>query len=362
MATVTRRLIGGRRYGAGRKGTVYNLACTDDKSSCHNIVANPGHKLIVYTFDNKRFQVLKDEIPNFIASLSAQTSLVAKRFAQKGPFLNEVKSFYNLKEIFGPEGVFTYTTYQYFTFDKSKIIGFEYGKYYYIINEKCSYTVFDKVHQLSRPQVDELIQDVFEIMSKYVAKDYFHGDIKLDNVMYCGGNSRHDKRFKLIDYEFGRVFKTLKPKLLTRKARLFKHPYGSIFITHPMVQYLYYNKIPIFISSGAGLYTYVFLRHHYGLTFSQFNKLRRIIQDELISPVEQLINKTKLSKSQLFEKYKRSFDTSTFGISILILYITRNLPKKYLDYAITLINPLHPDFALTPEAALKNFKQIVFDN
>jgi hypothetical protein len=355
MATITRRLThsGGRRYGAGRKGTVYNLACTDDKSSCHNIVANPGHKLIAYTFDNKRFQVSQDKIPNFIASLSAQTDLVAKRFADKAPFINEIESFYNLKKIFGEQGVFTYTTYQYFNYDTNKIIGFEYGKYYYIINEKCSYTVFSKVHQLTRPQIDELIKDVFEIMSKYVAKDYFHGDIKLDNVMYCG------KRFKLIDYEFGRVFQTLKPKLLTRKARLFKHPYGSIFITHPMVQYLYYNKIPVFISSGAGLYTYVFLRHQYGLTFGQFNRLRRIIQAELISPVQQLINETKLSKSQLFEKYKRSFDTSTFGISILILYITRNLPKKYLEFAKTLINPLHPDFAHTPESALANFRRLI---
>jgi serine/threonine protein kinase len=345
--------VGGRRYGAGRKGTVYNLACTDDKSSCHDIVANPDHKLIIYTYDNKRIQLSKSDIPGFIESLAAQTDLVAKRFADKGPFLNEINGVHSLKEIFGPEGLFTYTTYQYFDYGKLKIIGFEYGKYYYIINEKCSFTVFDKVHKLTRPQIDELIQDVLEIMSKYVAKDYFHGDVKLDNMMFCG------KRFKMIDYEFGRVFKTLKPKLLTRKARLFKHPYGSIFITHPMVQYLYYNKIPVFISSGAGLYTYVFLRHSYGLSLSQFNKLRRIIQEELISPVTKLFNETKLSKSQLFEKYKRSFDISTFGISVLILYVTRNLPQKYLEFAKTLINPLNPDFAETPEAALANFRRLI---
>lgn len=354
MATITRRLIvGGRRYGAGKKGTVYNLACTDDQSTCHNIVANPDHKLIIYTYDNKRTQVPKSDIPGFIASLAARTDLVAKRFADKGPFLNEIKGIYNLKGIFGEKGLFTYTSYQYFDYDNLKIVGFEYGKYFYIINEKCGYTVFSKLHQLSRADVDHLIADVLEIMSKYVAKDYFHGDVKLDNMMFCGN------RFKMIDYEFGRVFKTLKPKLLTRKGKLFKHPYGSMYITHPLQQYLYYNKIPIFISSSVGLYTYVYLRHRYGLSLGQFNKLRSIIQAELIASVQELLNETKLSKSQLFEKYKRSFDTSTFGISVLILYVTRNLPEKYLEFAKTLINPLNPDFALTPEAALANFQRII---
>lgn len=350
---VTRRIVGGRRYGSGRKGTVYNLACIDDKSACYNLVSNPA-TLTVYTLNGRKVIANTQE---FIAAISAQKNLVAKRFSadKRTYFEKEIANVKNLYKVFGQADFERYTTYIFLEFDSLKVIGFTYNKYSYIINQKCDATVDSKIHTITQKNINDFIYETLAIIKKYVDKNYFHGDIKLDNIMLCGDH------YKIIDYEHGSNFKEMKPRLLTRKAVKSKKPYGARMVNHPLLQYLFYQKIPFQISSALGTFFYTYIRHSYKLSLPKFIKLRQLMQKEILIPTEILLG-IKANRSELFEKYKRSFDTSAFGISILILSVARDLPQKYYEFAFSLINPMRPDFALNPGAAIKNFEQIISDN
>jgi serine/threonine protein kinase len=70
--------------------------------------------------------------------------------------------------------------------------------HYYFINNRCMYTL-DQLSPLREQEFQKLVTDYLESFCFLEEKGYYHGDIKLQNMMYCP-SKRSSVQYKLIDW------------------------------------------------------------------------------------------------------------------------------------------------------------------
>ncbi len=355
---------GGRVYGKGKKGKVYDVACVDTKSLCYDIVSSPDKSLIVYTTDDSRIRIPQEYIPYFIHLLANRMDLVVKRFpgTKQGhrTFLNELDGIRHLFGMYG-SGVKHYIAleplrFQYTIKSTSRlkllsIIGFEYGEDYYIFNTRCENDLTSMIEIITNKQVNQMIYSLLESLVVLQKHGWSHNDIKFDNVMVCNDT------FKFIDWERALPLSELHHRLLVRGD--YEKPYGSRFFTFPLEQYIYTDEFTG--ASYSEAITFGIFRYSKKIPFTMkdFSTYWKFYESKCVQPVKEFVHTTKQTKKQLVERYIKSFDVFSVGILVAILAHIRNLPHKYLEFAETLVNIQHPRFAFTAVDALRVAREIL---
>lgn len=358
---------GGDLYGKGVKGVLMDLACVDNKSFCYEFIKSAeSHglpEITVYTLDNKHYRLNHAETLKFISVLAAAEDILVKKFTRRrsdaaANFQNEFEGMQILRKIFRtPKELKAHTT---AAILYPNILGFVVDRRdHYILNRKCGQTVIPMIKTMNRKTLDQMLKDVLETLVILGRHDYYHTDLKLDNILWC----EDTQRFTIIDWEHG-LKKSALEDILVKKRK--GDPSGSQLVVSPISLFLETGRVrALKYSNALSIYLYMNLVRKQSMTMSQSSEYNAFYEERIRLPAETEIAATitdihnQSQRAALFRKYHRNFDVFSVGICLALIYFIKKLPKVYLDLAETMVNVSHPDFAYTPEKALKNFRRLV---
>ncbi len=356
-----KEMNGGDLYGKGAKGQVYDLACVDAQSVCAMLAQSLGAhgfpEIEVLTINNRRHRLSHDEALRFFAHLSAAQHLVVKEFTRSkhavSDFSNELDGIRQLHRIFG-------TNLQKFTTVATlpdNIVGFTIDhRRHFVLSRKCGQNLYSAATHMSPTDYRKMLEDVLETLAAIQKKDFYHMDLKPDNIIWC----EDTRRYTVIDWERGLSGSTLKRALLKGAASsTAETPYGSNFTASPIALQIYTGK-PTTAKYASSLVVYGHLKHMEGYNISipavkEFIKFRKT---RVYAPIKALLQ-TSPSRESLYERFHQNFDVFSLGITIAILAISRNLPRTFLSLAESFVAVNHPLFAVTPQAALENVRRFL---
>ena len=306
----TRRKYGGEKIGEGKCGIAYDVY--SEESECLYALAKKNKtNSIELFFINQKSKILDDpdEIEKFEESLKNAKDTVAKIIkpvsffsfiSTTTKFLEEVKTNQETIDEYGPKNAKKYLVLSGVDFENNNVVAaIFYGNanIHCIFNAKCV-SNYDM-------NIKEFTIDLLESLT-HLTKN--HNDIKLDNIVKCSD------RYKLIDWDNSGP----RNKIIR----------GTITTCSPIKLYLYYGVSKIV----KALFANSRLRRKEIRGFGENNpestseyqeQYRRIISeyDHVIS----LLNKT-----QLFEKYKETFDV--FAVGMCVLFASIHYREDYTKY------------------------------
>jgi serine/threonine protein kinase len=348
---------GGAFYGKGTRGRVMDLACVDSQSFCHMLVSATTDRglpeITVYSLKDKQRRLTDQESLQFISALSVADGLLVKHFIRSASkavadFHNEFEGIRMLYNVFGTKGAHEHTTAA--LFPNSDIVGFSVDhRDYFVLNRKCGKTVAATTLKLH--DVLKMIKDVLGTLDILVRHDFFHMDLKLDNILWCPDT----RRYTVIDWEHGLKRSQLERMLVRDRDG---NAYGSGLTASPIAIFLHNGKtqLPQY-SSAIIMYAY---KNFFGKRFislSDARKFMAFVEERVQEPVKALLA-TDPSRTSLFRKYYRNFDVYSLGICLALLVFTRDLPAPFLELADSMVNVSHPRFAYTPADALANMRHL----
>lgn len=356
---------GGKIYGKGFKGLAYDAQCIpkDTGTFCNEIERSTISIITLYGFLTSKKTINeqdKKNIESLLNSIKGNSDIILKKFYgkdSKNNFGNEIKAIEDLYSVYG-EQLDTYTALTRLEMFSFKYIGFTVlindETTYYVVNKKCGPT-FDKRPQDLLEMIPNIL-DSFKILHK---KGRFHCDIKPNNIIYDANdkNIQNNKKYKLIDWEKSMEL------TINSFSKGKPNPYGGVAYTSPICIWLHkktqhnFFKIAIIKEMLEMGLSIGILR-----IFEYFNILDRCV----VVPCNQIINKfliesdkTKVDQA-LFDKYYKSFDLFSLGISILICVIgKKELTDQYMPFIETLINYTDPNFSLDIEQAIINWNDFI---
>jgi serine/threonine protein kinase len=334
---------GGKIHGKGFKGFVMNVSCKEEQSLCALLDGKEINQLYIYDDSSKVF-ILRDNklIHAFINKLYEEKNTVVKNIEDKCVFEQEIKNIRLLLKIY--EKSSNLTSFTHVEFDNKNIIGFAIpGKLHFILNKACTNTLKELMSVLNASNANKMIIDLLNSIKIMHKHGVYHVDIKPDNIMKC------DDAYKFIDWGNIKTSKEL------RNSHI--RPYGSEFYASP-IQWTVAGKETSYgsITRLRFLGKFKFVTG-YDITLSQFNNFWDIYIKLFVNP--QLNALMRDSVEVLIDKYHQCYSLWAFGISLLILFVIRDYPKKYFDFVETLLNIDHPQFSDKPSKAIKNFNRII---
>jgi serine/threonine protein kinase len=351
---------GGAIYGKGKYGTVYDTGCLDKKSLCYMLVSiiNNIAQLRLITTNGKTIVVKgATDIMHFITAIADRDDIVTK---QLGPdsyraFQTEIDQYLKIIEIFDSNIVKKYMAVCELRFRKEAVIGFSYttkngvgNNTSFIFNYRCTDTFADRLSTIKPSETDILIQQVLELLIELDKREYYHADIKHDNIMMC-----HD-RWKLIDWGHGIHLSEIRDAYINRTAK----PYGSTIYVTPIQIWLYQKEIKSYTWQQQMVYYTYFFYKKMPWSLTDFNKFWDTMQEWVFKPQIRLLRGSP-RELDVFEKYRRTFDLSSFGILLLTLFIYRRYPKKYFSFAQSILDIDDTAYCWNPSQALARFKRTV---
>jgi len=327
-----RRVRGGAILGEGAHGITYNL-CKDDKVSfCDELDKQLIKRIQLYTTNGIEILSDKNIIKEFIDFLHTKKDHIAKIFKPTGIFISttkqeierEIEGGKRIIELYGKQAD------KYLTI--APLTGFQSHKLFGAIFEGSvtTYTIFGtKCNNKYDIVLPNLLKDILQSIIILQENDFFHNDIKLQNIVKCSD------RYKLIDW--GET---------TKMARLEKP--GTLITTSPIRLYCYdWRLIKILC---VELLPWRARQIEKATADSELFK-------EIIANVKKEfyeVTSHGVSKDALFEKYKNSFDL--FQLGMTLVYAIHDKPKyhkKYIpiiEYLTSLTDP--------PENAKEAMKHI----
>ncbi len=345
---------GGAIYGSGKKGRVMDVACVDSESLCSKLVAaiqNTGlPEVEIYTLDGKQRFLTDSETLEFISAMANEKELVAKEYliASRAPtdFKNEITMILTLQKYMkGHLDKFTTVG----TFQKN-IIGVVVDSKYYTFFRKCGKNVYGLFPTLKRRNIDMLIENILSTLV-HLNKHMFHMDLKLNNIIWCEST----QRYTLIDWEKSVEKDELRHLTLTHG----KAVYPNTWRVSPILIHVHRGKDVYSIEySTAVLYTWINYRHNFKISYADAQRMHDFLEEKVMTPIHTMIHDGKHTDTQIYDKYCNTFDLYAFGISLLIIAVRKNLPKKYFDFIESIMNIEHPDFAINPAQALGNYRRM----
>ena len=312
---------GGAFIGEGAQGKAYDTGDEKGTPSFYSLLSKgPIMKIMLYT-DNAASPIteLKSEhYESFKSFIKGQKNSITKTFKSGGPktpaqkLAEEIEMNKKITKLYGDNAA-NYTTI-------APLTGYTTpdGKTYNIFGASVSTAsgVLEAVfgakcdNNLKMSECNDFIalaKDITESISVLNGKNYLHNDIKLDNIVRCGG------KYKLIDW--GAAI----PMNFKEKA------HGSLFTTSPIRWFtLGYKK---FIARQILPYKMYFSKK--GISSNPYYKeqVRRIVREFNI-----VINaQPPPSPQDIFERYKNNFYIFMLGMTILIEVIKNN-PDKLNQY------------------------------
>jgi serine/threonine protein kinase len=344
---------GGAIYGKGAKGRVMDLACVDSKSFCHTLVSAMTDRtglpeITVYSLKDKQRRLTNKESLQFLSALSAAEGLLVKQFTRGTTkaatnFANEFEGIQTLHSIFGDTGVLQHTT---IAFLGGDIVGFALGHTdYYVLNRKCGKDVGSLMASLTLHEINKMLEQVLRTLDILVRHDFFHKDLKLDNILWCPDT----RRYTVIDWDHGLKRSQLERMLVRDRDG---DAYGSGLTASPIAIFLDTGKTQATkYASSLAVYAYMNFIRKQSMSLTQARAFMAFVEERVQKPVKALLS-TKPSRASLFRRYYRNFDVYSLGICLALLVFTRDLPHDYLELADSMVNVSHPRFAYTPADAL----------
>jgi serine/threonine protein kinase len=202
----------------------------------------------------------------------------------------------------------------------------------FVVNKKCQQTMKEQyVNNFTEEEFQQFVIDILSTLVELQGIEIAHGDIKLDNIMKC------DDKYQLIDWEYNRPLKLdeLRGKsFLGMSPMYFKIKYGRVWYSAFSVALLNYYK------ETGGYDTR--LTSRYATNMMQY-------YSELFKT---------MSLEAVFEKVKLSLDLCAFGMVLYgILLRNGNINKtKYSHFIMDLYKEPNATVALQKFLNLKDRK------
>jgi hypothetical protein len=307
-------LRGGEFLGEGAQGKAYNAGCgTKGDSLCTLLTESAITEITLYTEKGPVHIKSPEDISEFVNYTKDMRGAIAKLFKYKGKtskmahdkLLEEIDSNKRIATLYGKEAE-RFTT-------VAPIRGYKdhtlYGAYLKLSGKPDIYTVFGlKCNNKYTMHLKRLLLDILGSLVILNAKDYYHNDIKLDNMVQCGD------MYKLIDWG------------ASVPARYEEKVHGSLLTTSPMRWYTFgYNQ---FISTSI-----IGTRTYYGNS----TVYKSPIFQETVARINKefyAVMKTTTDRETLFRRYKDSYDVFMLGLTALHAVILHKL--DYESYRTTI--------------------------
>jgi serine/threonine protein kinase len=332
---------GGKIYGKGFKGSVMNVSCNEEESLC--TILKKMKILHIYDNTNKVYAIRDDLIDKFLNIVYEQKNTVVKQIKDKITFEDEIK---NIRVLFGlfRKQTEKFTSFATLEFGGLNIIGFAIpGKMHYILNKACSITLKGLIPTISLNSTNKMINDLLSCMKILHSRSTYHADIKPENIMLC------EETYKFVDW--GNI------KTESELKDLNVRPYASEFYASPIQWKINGKDVsygPVTRLRFLGKFKFI---TGYDISLGQFNFFWDMYMKVFVNP--QLNAMMRDSIQVLADNYYQCYSQWALGISLLILFVIRDYPKKYFDFVDTLLNIDHPQFSKTPTRIIQNFKQII---
>jgi serine/threonine protein kinase len=241
-------------------------------------------------------------------------------------------------------------------------------KYYYYISNRCQLTL-DKLDSLD---IKQLILNYLESFKILHSKEYYHGDVKPQNMMYCS-LEKTDVKYKLIDW--GRMYNVhvFDPLYYYGGSKQMGCPLGFYF----MFRNISRQQIGVPMGSNIAVQmTFDLIEGNLPL-----NPIKNplLIEDKYKSKFKPLWKKIKLSfekmisfytkdgnlltnsiknDTKIFNKYRFTMDLYNLGLTCLYLMYKHNIEnEKYILWIEKLVC-YNENMITDTESVIKEFKLI----
>ena len=142
------------------------------------------------------------------------TSSVSKSISPKEAFLAELVTNMRILSAFGARKAQRLTTIQSVDVGSDALFGISVGDIYFTLQVLCESKLEDMTLFSTRDAVHAFVVDILDGFAHVHAAEIFHGDVKLDNMMFCGGS------YKIIDWGYSASFaETRELSVATRTPR-----------------------------------------------------------------------------------------------------------------------------------------------
>ena len=244
--------------------------------------------------------------------------------------------------------------------------------HYYFISNRCQKTL-DDIPTLSDRSFQKLVTDFLQSFAILHGKDYYHGDVKLQNMMYCPQKNskvtspQSKVSYKLIDWGRLRSVKDFDPGYFYGGSKQCGSPLGFYFLfrnqTKGTVGYqraidlsfaLFEGKLP---KNPVKSPLFLEFPQEFKLIWSDIKKSFRTLI-ESYKQDDSFFSRGRESDTEIFNDYKFTLDLYNFGLVMLYLVYKHNLKQsKYIPFIKKLVL-YRPDMIRTADEALREWKRI----
>lgn len=314
---------GGRLYGKGAKGAVYDTTCNvnDPDTMCQRLSTTQGwspYKLTLHFLSDETPKVLENDgdISAFLGKATADPSIVAKYFMSSWRssnagehFKSELASIRQVRGIIGDQTAIA---------DVEGVIGFAAdipwkGVQYYVFNARCDASLAQRLTRLEHQEFRALVGNILSTLAELQKKAFLHGDIKPDNIMLCGGT------YKLVDWELAKP-----ASVVAANLRNSTHSLGARAYTSPLLFFLVYgmrvNMLGVFTGWKEG---HMFNRDSL--------KAFKVILGQVNNAVQAIINAHGDDREAVYRQYHGTFDLFNFGMVLVKALIFAYVRKDNYD-------------------------------
>jgi len=217
---------GGASYGQGVHGRVIDVSSSDasDRDTLQYFLSHAvSQEWVLYIALDNGYRVFRESalspmcrrvmrvISGMTGGAGRGTRMVAKMFVNDTPsvskhispkdaFLAELVTNIRILSAFGTRKAQRLTTIQGVAVGSDALFGISVGEVYFTLQRLCESKLEDMSFFSSRDAVNAFIVDLLNGFAHVHAANIFHGDVKLDNIMFCGGS------YKLIDWGYSASF------------------------------------------------------------------------------------------------------------------------------------------------------------
>jgi serine/threonine protein kinase len=237
--------------------------------------------------------------------------------------------------------------------------------HYYFISNRCQKTL-DDIERLSDRSFQKLVSDFLQSFVILHGKDYYHGDVKLQNMMYC---PKKDTKitYKLIDWGRLRSVKDFDKGYFYGGSKQCGSPLGFYYLfrnqTKGTVGYqraidlsfaLFEGKLP---KNPIKSPLFLEFPDKFIPLWTDIKKSFRLLI-ESYKQDDSFFSRGRDSDVMIFNDYKFTLDLYNFGLVILYLVYKHNLNQsKYLPFIKKLVI-YSPNMIRTADEALREWKRL----
>jgi serine/threonine protein kinase len=332
---------GGGILGYGAYGIVSDVCLNNGNSFCDLI--NEDDTICLYDENLIQHKVKTVHFLDWLKN-DYKHNTIAKRFTIKEKFIDEIKENMKVIKIFKDSLEMITLDNPKYSISKEKTIRLSgvsintgANKIYGIFGSKCNQAV-----ELNFLNIIQFIENMLESIKVINDQNYYHNDIKLPNIVFCGSKFR----FNLIDWGTSRELVQDHTQFSAGGGPIFSSPVKLylLFKNHKMLKYLKKSNVPYitlkkYLLEGKKKYL-----DYINPGVLKVDRIKR----EKYNAIKQKLHEQHtvflkvingLTDEEIFEYFKKSFDVYMLGMTLLHSVYKFNLEHdSRIDVLIHLIN------------------------